>query len=76
MVFLTFMILVLQVDRLEKQLKERQEDVSSSPVVFFLFLSIKSWSTINMREHYWCSIASFSLYSRGVLVLVLFEQHY
>jgi len=34
MVFSTFMILVLQVDRLEKQLKEQQQEVSNSPVVF------------------------------------------
>jgi len=37
MVFLTFMILVLQVDRLEKQLKEQQQEVSNSPVVFSCF---------------------------------------
>jgi len=34
MVFLTFMILVLQVDKLEKQLKEKQQEVSNSPAVF------------------------------------------
>jgi len=34
MVFSTFMILVLQVERLEKQLKEKQQEVSNNPVVF------------------------------------------
>jgi len=42
MVFLTFMILGLQVHRLEKQLKEKQEEVSSNPVVFSCFCPLKA----------------------------------
>jgi len=33
-IFNIYMILVLQVDRLPKQLKEQQQEVSNSPAVF------------------------------------------
>jgi len=42
MLFLTFMILVLQVDGLEKQLNEKQQEVSNSPVVFSCFCPSKA----------------------------------